>query len=65
MYELVDRPFENERVKEEIDAITQAQQRAAEMGGVLVTEFDTHFLPRLENLEGSNAARTGQEMAAG
>lgn len=52
MYDLVDRPFENEQVKEEIDDITNAQQRAAEMGGVLVTEFDMNFLPRLEELEG-------------
>ena len=52
MYDLVDKPFENERLKEEIEAIAQAQQRAAEMGGFLVTEYDQHFLPRLEKLEG-------------
>jgi hypothetical protein len=52
MYKLVDRPFENERLKEEIEAINLAQKRAAEMGGYLVTEYATHFLPRLETLEG-------------
>ena len=52
MYNLVDRPFENERLKEEIGAITRAQQRAAEMGGFLVTEYDQHFLPKLDKLEG-------------
>jgi hypothetical protein len=52
MYDLVDKPFVNERLKEEVDAIVRAQERAAEMGGFLVTEYDQHFLPRLETLEG-------------
>lgn len=52
MYNLVDRPFENERLKDELNAIAQAQQRALEMGGVLVTEYDQHYLPGLESLEG-------------
>ena len=51
MYSLVESPYEDERLKAELEAITQAQLRAKEMGGILVTEFDKHFLPSITNLE--------------
>ncbi len=52
MYSLVDQPFENSTLKEELEALIQAQAQAADMGGFLVTESDKHFLPRLEKLAG-------------
>ncbi len=52
MYPLVDHPFENERLKEELEAIANAQARAIAQGGVLVTEYDQHYLPQLEKIKG-------------
>jgi len=52
MYDLVDRSFENSSIREEVSAITDAQKRATEMGGYLVSEYANHFLPKLETLEG-------------
>jgi len=52
MYSLVDRPFENSTLKEEIEAVIRAQERAKVTGGYLVTEYDQHFLPQLDKLAG-------------
>ncbi|MCX6984114.1 MAG: hypothetical protein NT118_05085, partial [Lentisphaerae bacterium] len=52
MYELVDQPFVNEQIRNEITDIVAAQERATAMGGILVTEYEKYFLPRLEELEG-------------
>jgi hypothetical protein len=52
MYDLVDRPFENDSIREDVSAITEAQERATVMGGYLVSEYANHFLPKLESLEG-------------
>ena len=52
MFELVDKPFMNEQMRSEIADIVAAHDRATEMGGILVTEYDKYFLPRLEELEG-------------
>jgi len=51
MYSLVENPYEDEILKAELEAIAQAQLRAREMGGFLVTEFDKHFLPSITKLE--------------
>ena len=45
MFELVDKPFMNEQMRSEIGDIIAAQERATEMGGILVTEYDKYFLP--------------------
>jgi len=52
MYRLVDNPFENSTLKEELEAVIKAQERATAMGGFLVTEYDQHFLPQLDKLAG-------------
>lgn len=52
MYQLVDQPFVNEQIRNEITDIVAAQERATAMGGILVTEYEKYFLPRLEELEG-------------
>ena len=52
MYRLVDNPFENSTLKEELEAVIKAQERAMAMGGFLVTEYDQHFLPQLDKLAG-------------
>jgi len=52
MYRLVDNPFENSTLKEELEAVFKAQERATAMGGFLVTEYDQHFLPQLDKLAG-------------
>ena len=52
MFELVDKPFANEQMRVEITDIVAAQERATAMGGILVTEYEKYFLPRLEKLEG-------------
>jgi hypothetical protein len=52
--DLVDRSFENERVKEEIDAITQAQQRAADcLMRLLLTQSLDRFQIYLDLNSGS------------
>jgi hypothetical protein len=52
MYSLVETPYEDERLKTELEAIAQAQRQAKEIGGFLVTEFDKLFLPSVTKLEG-------------
>ena len=52
MYRLVDNPFENSTLKEELEAVIKAQEGATAMGGFLVTEYDQHFLPQLDKLAG-------------
>ena len=57
MYKLVDNPFENSTLKEELEAVIKAQERATAMGGFLVTEYDQHFLPQLDKLDRGETQR--------
>lgn len=56
MYRLIDAPYEDLKLKETLEALALAKERAEEMGGFLVSEYDQHFLPRLDNLEGVRRA---------
>lgn len=52
MYELIDQPFENKSLKAEVEAITAAQERASNMGGVLIAEYKRHYIPVLDEIVG-------------